>query len=109
MDVGEVLQECPIRGEAAQPGLPGMHVGVDEARKDDPTAGVDHLGIAGLDPGPNRRDPIPLDQQISLRQIPQVIVHGDDGRAPEQPLGHQCHAGSACAAQRAPRRMISVT
>ena len=62
----EVFKQSPVRCDAAQRGLPCVHVGVDETRNHDAVRGIYDFGIlfgdtaAGLDCG----DPVIFDEQI---------------------------------------------
>ena len=63
-------------------------MGVDETGDDDLAAGVDHLGV-GVDLGCDLGDPVPLDEDVALRQVAEVGVDGQDGAATQQePVGH---------------------
>src|SRR4029450_11044329 len=77
-DLHEVGAEGGVGGAAADGRLPGVPVGVDEPGDDDPAVGVHHLGV-GVDLGRDLGDPVPLDEDVALRQVPEVGVRGRDG------------------------------
>src|SRR5215216_2619508 len=87
-DLHEVGAEGGVGGAATDGRLPGMAVGVDEPGDDDPAAGVHHLGV-GVDLGGDLGDRVPLDEDVALRQVAEVGIHGQDGAATQQePVGH---------------------
>jgi hypothetical protein len=47
MSPSEVLDKCPLAGNAAKTGLPSVHVGVNEARDDNASGGVYDVGCEG--------------------------------------------------------------
>ena len=56
MDVLEIIGRQPFGADAAQRRLPGVHVGVDEARHDDLVGGVDRLVGGGAEVAPGGLD-----------------------------------------------------
>ena len=89
-----------------------MHVGVDEARDDDPVGGVDHDRVARRDVGPDFADLAVLDQDIGLREIADRPVEREHDAALDQEAARALHARKlgilrlrlGRAAQRSPRR-----
>jgi hypothetical protein len=65
----EVLQQRPVGGHAAQRGLPGVHVRVDQAGDDDAAGGVDQLRVVGGDAGRDGGDAVGLHQDVGARQV----------------------------------------
>ena len=64
-----ILGERPVGADAAERGLPGVPVVVDEAGHDDPVGGVDHLGVRGVDAPGHRDDHAVLDQHVAAGEI----------------------------------------
>ncbi len=90
MEAGEVVGESPVTGHGTQDCLPGVPVGVDEAGHDDRVRGVDHLGIAGIDPLADGCDALAFDQHVPVVNYAEFVVDGQDGPAAKQRafLGH---------------------
>ena len=63
-------------------------MGIDESRHDDARAGVDDLGIGGVDRGRHVANPAVLDQHIAPAQIGDIRVHRDDGARLDQDAPH---------------------
>ncbi len=73
MHAAEIFEQRPVRGIAAQTGLPGVHMRVDQAGDDDAPLAVDDLGLgrsaAEIDIGTYFGNAISLDQQIAGAEI----------------------------------------
>lgn len=72
-----------VRHGPAQLGLPGVAMGVDEARRQDGAARVDRHRAVPPQLGTDRGDRVALDQQIGVVQDARAGVHGDDRRVGE--------------------------
>ena len=83
----EVVVQGRVRRAVADRRLPGVPVGVDEARDDDLARAVDDLGV-GLDGGLDADDLVVLDQHVAGGPVPDVRVHRQDGAALEEDLAH---------------------
>jgi hypothetical protein len=88
-DVVEVGAEVAVAGAAAQHRRPHVAVGVGEARHDDPVAAIGDL-VAGLarQRRADRRDVRAVDEDVRLRERPELVVHGDDRRVGDQRAAH---------------------
>jgi hypothetical protein len=69
-----IVDQDPVGEKAAQRRLELMVVRVDEARHDDPAAGIDDRGGAGAQIRPDRDDLLALDQHVGLRKITDARV-----------------------------------
>ncbi|MFC7641170.1 hypothetical protein ACFQX6_09375 [Streptosporangium lutulentum] len=65
METDEVLIERPVRGDVADHGLPGVAVGVDQARHHDPAADVDPFRVGRFQLTPDGGDLAVSDQYVS--------------------------------------------
>jgi hypothetical protein len=81
--VRQVVDEDPIREEAAQRRLELVVVRVDEAGHDDAAAGVDHIGAARLQIGADRQDLLALDQHVGVGKVADRGVHRHHRAAPD--------------------------
>ena len=86
MHVLEVLEQRPVGGQAAQCGLPGVHVGVDQAWNDDAPGAIHALRIVRMNDRRDLGDDIAGHQNIAPAQVA-LSVHRDDGRAADQNPG----------------------
>jgi hypothetical protein len=84
---GEVVVQGRVGRAPADRGLPGVPVGVDEARDHDEAGSVDDLGI-GADLRLHGGDPVVLDEDVAARQVADVRVHGHDDPATDEGLAH---------------------
>ena len=66
-DIGKEIVD--IRHHAAHHAEPHMMVGIDEARHDDASDGVDHLSAIRLEIDAHRGDPTAVDQHVGRREI----------------------------------------
>ena len=82
----EVLEQRPVGGQAAQCGLPGVHVGVDQAWNDDAPGAIHALRIVRMNDRRDLGDDIAGHQNIAPAQVA-LGVHRDDGRAADQNPG----------------------
>ncbi|MEJ2122281.1 MAG: hypothetical protein P8Z76_16585 [Alphaproteobacteria bacterium] len=88
----------PLTGDAADAGLPGVEMGVDQAGHDDHARGVDHLGpLARLDGGCYSGDPVVFHQHVAAVQHADRRVHRDDPAAFDQNPSHETPAWFGCA------------
>ena len=71
----EVAAEAHIRGDAADDGLPGVTVGVDEPRDDDAIGGVDHLRVADVERRRDGGNAVVLDQEVTAEDVPERGIH----------------------------------
>ena len=84
-----VFGDGPVGGEPAQRGLPRVQMGIDQPGRHDHAGSVDDLRVGGRGKrGRDRRDAIVLDEDIALRQIADLPVHGDDASALDQGAAH---------------------
>ena len=67
--VPQVVGGHPFRADAAQRRLPGVHVGVDQARHHDLVGGVDHLVGGGVEVAADRFDPVAAEQQLAALEV----------------------------------------
>jgi hypothetical protein len=82
-----VLVERPLRADAAERGLPGVPVGVDEPGQHDLARGVHDLGAGRggrVDGGGDGGDPAVFDEDVAARKIADDRVHGDHHGAPQE-------------------------
>ena len=84
----EIFDHRPIGRHTAQTRLPGVHVGIDQARDDDGATGIDHLGIVGLDVRGNGGDALAIDQHVALGQVANFWIHRHNGAAADECFGH---------------------
>ncbi len=84
----EVVGGQPLRADAAQRGLPGMHMGVDEARHDDLVGGVDGFVGRGSQVAADGLDAIAVEQQLSAFEVPDIRVKRDQPAALDQNAFH---------------------
>ena len=85
----EVVGGQPLRADAAQRGLPGMHMGVDEARHDDLVGGVDGFVRRGSQVAADGLDAIAVEQQLSAFEVPDIRVERDQPAALDQNTFHR--------------------
>ena len=86
-DLDEVVIEGGVGRAAADRGLPGVPMGIDEARDDDAVARVDHLGI-GADVRLDGDDLVVLDEHVR-GEVPDLGIHAHDRPPANQRLS--CH------------------
>ena len=87
----KIVRAGPVAGEPAQPGLPGVDMGVHEAGDDDHVRRIDHgRAVARVQLRADRRDLVILDQDIAAVHIGDRRVHRHDGSALQK---GQCHCG----------------
>ena len=92
MHVAEIFQQGPVGRDRAQGGLPGMHVGVDQARQHEVAATVDCRRIRSFEIGTNGSDARALDQHVAPGQhAERTVLRDDDSRLEER----ACHAGQS--------------
>jgi hypothetical protein len=90
VQAGHVLAEGPVAGDRPQLRLPGVAVGVDEARHHDRAARVDHRRpFRGLEVGADRGDPLAFDEDVGALEVADLAVEREDGAALDQGAGHQ--------------------
>ena len=95
-DAPEVGDQREVRSAGPDRRLPGVAVGVDEARDDDVAGRVDDLRPVGRDVRPDGRDLVVLDQDARARQLSDVGVdREDDGILDQRSFAH---CGLLCAA-----------
>ena len=80
MHLLEIFQQRPVGSQAAQGSLPGVHVGIDEARNDDETACINDLRIVCPNTVRYVGQRVACYQHVALRQIT-LHIHRDDGCA----------------------------
>ena len=95
MHVVEILEDRPVAGHAAQRGLPGVLVRVDEARQHNAARRVDDLCPGCVDPFRHRLDVLAFDQHIPAPQVPHGRVHADDDAAADEPRRHGDYLGTS--------------
>ena len=85
----EIVGPRPVAGEAAQCGLPGVDMAVDQARHDDHVGGVDHLDfVADCEVDADRGNLGTVDQHVAVFQIADPGIHRDDATPLDQQLRH---------------------
>ena len=93
VQVLEILLKAPVAGDAADAGLPGVEVGVDQARHDDHAAAVDDLAVLGaeigIEIGADGGDRAVLDQHVAVGDDADVRVHRHHPAVSDQCLGHR--------------------
>ena len=77
-DPPEVVLERPVRADAAQRRLPGVAVGVHEARHHDLSGHVEDLAVARLEVGLDRGDASVLDQHVRALEVAERRVECED-------------------------------
>lgn len=77
-DALEILAQGPIGRDTAQHALPGVPVGVDQARQDDHLRRIDDVGIFNRQVRPHRRDQTIFDEDVGPLEIAQGMINGDD-------------------------------
>ena len=70
-----VVEQQPVREEAAQRRLELVMMCIDEARHDNASPRINHSGAAGAQVGTNGHDFLPLDQHVGLGEIAHLRVH----------------------------------
>ena len=65
----EIVRRQPFGADAAQRRLPGVHVGVDEARHDDLVGGVDRLVGGGAEVAPTASMRVAAVEQLAALEI----------------------------------------
>ena len=84
----QVFRDRPVAGDAADAGLPGMKMGVHEARHDNHACGIDHLRAGRADRLANFLDLVAIDKDVALREISDLAIHRDNRSALDQRFGH---------------------
>ena len=88
-DVAEVGDQREVGRTGPDRRLPGVPVGVDEARDDDVVGRVDRAGAIGRQAVPDRHDPIVFDKDIRANELAQGRVLGEHvATLDEHPVGH---------------------
>ncbi len=80
-DGAEVGDQGEVGGTGPDAGLPGVAMGVDEARDDNVAGGVDDPGTVGRQVLADGGDLVILDQQVCIRHLPELRVLGEDDPA----------------------------
>jgi hypothetical protein len=88
VDVLEIIRPHPLRGNAAQPGLPRVHVGVDQAGHHNLVGGVDHLVRRGAEVAADRLDAATAEQKLAVPEIPELAVERHQPAATNQHALH---------------------
>jgi hypothetical protein len=76
-----IVDQYPVGEKAAQRRLELVMVRIDEARHDDAAAGVDHVGVAGVQVWSDGEDLLALDQHVGLGEVAHIRVHRHHGTA----------------------------
>jgi hypothetical protein len=88
----EVAAEADVRRDAADHGLPGVPMRVDEPGHDDAARDVDDLGLGRVDAVSDGRDALAFDEDVGSEEVPRPRIHREDVTAAEQnALGHPHH------------------
>ena len=91
MHVAEILEQRPVGRDRAQRRLPGVHVGVDQARQHEMPGAIDDLGALRRELRRDRGNPVALDQHVAGRQhAERRVLRDDDAGAEKEP-----HASSS--------------
>ena len=100
-------EQRPVGRDRAQRRLPGVHVGVDQARQHEMPGAVDDLGAVRRELRRDRGNPVALDQHVAGRQHAERRVLRDDDAGPEEELHRRpersegpCAAPSSLVARR---------
>ena len=97
-DAAEVVQQRPIRADAAQRRLPGVAMRVHEAGHHDLAAGVEDLGVASLEGGSTAAmRPSSISTSARSKSPERRVEREDAAVADEQALAHSRAVGHACA------------
>ena len=89
MNPAKVFEQRPIRGDRTQSRLPGVHVGIHQARDHDEGATVNYFRVRRMDAGANGSDPLVFDQNAARSQISPLGIHRDDGGIVDEESAHQ--------------------
>src|SRR5262245_6158662 len=88
MDVAQVVGGHPFRADAAERGLPGVHVGVDEAWHHDLAGRVDHLVGSCGEIAPDRLDAIAAVEKLPALEVAKRGIERDQPPAFDQNTLH---------------------
>ena len=95
----------PVGADAAQAGLPGVDVRVDEPGHHDHPARVDHVRAGGREIAADLDDAVVFDEHVAAVEIAEPRVDGEDRSVPDQCA---CHGRRMLAAADAPVKPAGV-
>jgi hypothetical protein len=73
------IRQPPNRRQAAQAGLPGVEMALDNARQQQHVRSIDDIRIIGGNLGCDHGNTVLLDANVAHPQIPDCRVHADNG------------------------------
>ena len=79
VQTAQIVGESPVRSDVAKQGLPGVAMRVDHSGQHQAVGGIDNLRVGPrVDLRRHLRDPAVFDQEITLGEIADGRVDGDD-------------------------------
>ena len=90
MDMLEIIRRHPLRADAAQRRLPGVHVGVDQARHHDLVGGVDHLVGGRAEVAAHGLDGVAVVKELAIFHLADLGIERDQPAALDENALHDC-------------------